>query len=117
MSPPVQLIVRDCAVLAAACALLRPKAPKLFLERVVLLSAATARATGGPPFTAEEIRAEQAKPYFRSMVAARRSLEPLAVVEARLNFPLFRDAWNAVADPTFEEHVAFEKIAEVIPTT
>lgn len=113
----VPLSVRDCAVLAAACAALRPKAPKLYLERVVLLAGAAARATGGERFDAEALRAEQRRGYFASLTERVGGADPLAVVEARLNFLYFREAWMAVRDPTFEEHTAFEKIAEVLAET
>lgn len=110
----VELTARDCAILAGVCAMLRPKAPKLFLGRVAMLSKACARVTGGPSFEVDAILAEQALPYFAAMMAPRGGAEPLAQLEARLNFPLFSAAWEALPDPTFEEHTAFEKIAEVV---
>lgn len=110
----VPLDARDCAVLASACAALRPKAPKLYLDRVVLLSAAVARVAGGPSADAEAIRAVQRHPRFAEMVERPKGGDPLAVAEARLNFVYFREAWEAVPDPTFEEHTAFEKIAETL---
>jgi len=113
----VPLAVRDAAVLAAACAALRPKAPKLYLDRVILLATATTRVTGGARFDAEAIRAEQRRGYFASLTETPKGGIPLAVVEARLNFLYVREAWNAVTDPTFEEHTAFEKIVEALAET